>query len=74
MNNLQYRYSPATGRRKRVKRMMLFLLTFETNGKRIKRIPETMVKGAWGTQSFNIPDIMLEKEPTSWMVRGSMIG
>jgi hypothetical protein len=37
------------------KRTRAFFLNLEKMGKRIRRRTETIMRGAWGTQSFNIP-------------------
>jgi hypothetical protein len=46
LNNLQNRYSPAIGRMKTPMRRMAFALNFERKNKDIKRITETIVRGA----------------------------
>jgi hypothetical protein len=51
LNNLQNEYRPAMGRMKTVKRIVAFFLYFEKMGKRINRVTEVIIKGAWGTQS-----------------------
>jgi len=45
-NNLQYKNSPPIGRMKTPMRRMAFLLDFEKKSKDIKRITETIVRGA----------------------------
>jgi hypothetical protein len=47
---------------KTVKRMRAFLLFFEKNGNRMRRITEVMVRGRWGAQSWNIPYSKSPKE------------
>jgi hypothetical protein len=45
-NNLQYRNSPPIGRMKTPMRRIAFVLDFEKKNKDIKRITETIVRGA----------------------------
>jgi hypothetical protein len=39
-----------------------FLLGFEKKNKDITRITETAVRGAYGAQSFKIPDSVFQKD------------
>jgi hypothetical protein len=43
-------------------RMRAFFLSFAIKGKRINRVIEIIVRGVWGTQSCNMPDIILHKD------------
>jgi hypothetical protein len=51
------------GRAKTARRIREFFLNFEKIGKRINMINETIMRGAWGTQSCNTPYKMYPKEP-----------
>jgi hypothetical protein len=46
LNNLQYMYSPPMGKMKRLRRIRAFVRDFENKNKEIKRITETIVRGA----------------------------
>jgi hypothetical protein len=53
---------------------MAFFLDLEKKGKSMSRIIEADIKGAWGTQSWNIPYIIYKKEPVPSVWVGSMVG
>src|SRR4030042_6687436 len=55
LKNLQKRESPATGRMKRARRIMAFFWFFEKKGRRMNKIAEAIMRGAWGTQSLKTP-------------------
>ena len=55
LSKVHKRYSPPMGRTKTAKRMRAFIFFFEKNGKRMSKMTEIIVRGAWGTQSCNIP-------------------
>jgi hypothetical protein len=61
------------GRTNTAKRTRTFFRNLEKKGKRINRITETIMRGAWGTQSCNIPSRIYQKEPGLSVWKGSMI-
>jgi hypothetical protein len=52
-SEVQTRYSPAIGKKKRAKRMKAFLFPFEKKAKRTNRMIEIIMRGARGTQSWS---------------------
>jgi hypothetical protein len=62
-SNLQKRKSPPIGRTKTSRRKRALVLYFEKTGNRRKRMTETIMRGAWGTQSCSTPYRMYQREP-----------
>jgi hypothetical protein len=52
------------GKMKIDKRIIGFLLDFEKSGKRLRKTREAVIKGKRGTQSWNMPYRICQKEPT----------
>ena len=63
LKNLQKRGSPTIGRMKRAKRTKAFFGFLEKRGKRMSRIAEAVISGAWGTQSLKTPWMMVQRGP-----------
>jgi hypothetical protein len=63
LSNLQKRYNPPVERKKASRRTRALILYFEKTGKRRKRMTETIMRGAWGTQSCSTPYRMDQREP-----------
>jgi len=64
-NNFENRKSPPTGRKTEPKSSRAFFLQGDRNRKRMSNTRVTIVKGAKGTQSLNIPSRIFHKEPKS---------